>query len=172
MSGNLWLVILAVVCLLPVACRSHDSMPEGWKSHLLGAGQVTVAAPADYRESTEPEQTLVLTPPNDPGLTLRFNLNYAEREGVPADVGVRFVRDQAKKKNLSITEKGGKVFLTETDSGDEERVKAERQFWQIGFQNAVVVMSATVIASKIDDAAVKECLEKTVPAMIDSMKKR
>ena len=161
-----WL-LLSVVCFLPIACQSRDATPAGWKTHPLGKGQVTVAAPADYRESTEPEETVVLTPPNDPGVTLRFNLHY-----LPADVGVDFVRDQAKKKNLSVTEKGGKVFLTETNSGDEKGVKIERRFWQIGFQNAVVVMSATVIASKKDDAAVKECLEKTVPAVIDSLKKR
>jgi len=29
-----------------------------------------------------------------------------------------------------------------------------------------------VVASKKDDAAVKECLEKTVPSVIDSLKKR
>ncbi len=172
MPRNCWSAILPLVCLLPLACQSRDTTPAGWKTHPLGKGQVSVAVPADYRESTEPDETLVLTPANDPGVTLRFNLHYLEGQGVPADVGVQFVRDQAKKKNLSVTEKGGKVLMTETNTGDEKGVKVERRFWQIGFQNAVVVMSATVIASKKDDAAVKECLEKTVPAVIDSLKKR
>ncbi len=172
MPRNCWSAILPLVCLLPLACQSRDTTPAGWKTHPLGKGQVIVAVPADYRESTEPDETLVLTPANDPGVTLRFNLHYLEGQGVPADVGVQFVRDQAKKKNLSVTEKGGKVLMTETNTGDEKGVKVERRFWQIGFQNAVVVMSATVIASKKDDAAVKECLEKTVPAVIDSLKKR
>jgi hypothetical protein len=167
MPRNSWSVLLPLVCFLPIACRSGDSTPAGWKSHALGKGQVTVAAPADYRESTEPEETLVLAPANDPGVTLRFNLH-----DLPADVGADFVRDQAKKKNLSVTEKGGKVCFTETNSGEEKGVKVERRFWQIGFKNAVVVMSATVIVSKKDDAPVKECLEKTVPAIIDSLKKR
>jgi hypothetical protein len=172
MARNSWSVLLLVVCFLPLACQSRDSTPAGWKIHPLGKGQVTVAAPGDYRESTEPEETLVLTPPNDSGVTLRFNLHYLDGQGVPADVGIQFVRDQAKKKNLSVTEKGGKVFLTETNSGEEKGAKVERRFWQIGFQNAVVVMSATVVASKKEDAAVQECLEKTVPAVIDSLKKR
>src|SRR5262245_3774060 len=119
MPRNCWSAVLPLVCLLPVACQSRDSTRAGWKTHPLGKGQVTVTAPPDYRERTEPEETLVLTPPNDPGVTLRFNLHYLEGEGVPADVGVQFVRDQAKKKNLSVTEKGGTVFMTETNSGDE-----------------------------------------------------
>ena len=172
MPRNSWSLLLALVCILPLACQSRDSTPAGWKSHQLGKEQVTVAAPTNYRDSTEPEETLVLTPPNDPSVVLRFNLHYLEGQGVPADVGIQFVRDQAKKKNLSVTEKSGKVFLTETNSGDEKGVKVERRFWQIDFQNAVVVMSATVLASKKDDAAVKECLEKTVPGVIDSLKKR
>ncbi len=172
MFRDSWSVFLPVVCFVAMACQSHDSTPAGWKTHSLGKGQVTVAAPADYRDRTEPEETLVLTPPNDPGLTLRFNLHYFEGQGIPADVGIQFVRDQAKKKNLSVTEKGGKVFLTETNSDEEKGVKVDRRFWQIGFQNAVVVMSATVVMSKKDEPAVKECLEKTVAVVIDSLKKR
>ena len=72
MPRNSWSLLLPVLCLLPIACRSGDSTPAGWKSHPLGKGQVSVAAPADYRESTEPEETLVLAPANDPGVTLRF----------------------------------------------------------------------------------------------------
>ena len=172
MPRSVWPAILPMVCLLPVACRSGDSTPAGWKAHPLGKGQVVVAAPSDYRQSTEPEETLVLTPPNHPGVTLRFNLHYLEGQGVPADIGIQFVRNQAKKKNLAVTEKGGRALMTETNKGDEKGVKVERRFWQIGFENAVVVMSATLVESKKDDAAVKECLEKTVPSVIDSLKKR
>jgi hypothetical protein len=82
------------------------------------------------------------------------------------------VRAQAKKKNLPVTEKAGKVILTETNAGDEKGVKLERRFWQIGFENAVVVMSATVVAAKKDDANVKECLDKTIPTVIESLQKR
>jgi len=171
MSRNAWSELMLVVCLLPVACQTRDATPAGWKTHPLGKGQVTVAAPADYRESTEPNETLVLTPPDDPGVTLRFNLHYADGQGVPADVGVQFVRDQAKEKNLSVTEKNAKVFLTETSNDEEDGTNVERRFWQIGFQNAIVVMSATVVVSKKDDRAIKECLESTVPAMIDSLTK-
>ncbi len=172
MSRNSRSALMLVVCFLPVACQTRDSTPAGWKTHPLGKGQVTVAAPTDYLESTEPKETLVLTPPNNPGVTLRFNLHYVDRQGVPADVGVQFVRDQAKEKNLTVTEKDGKVFLTEISNGEEDGANVERRFWQIGFQNAVVVMSATVVASEKDDARVKECLESTVPAVIDSLKKR
>jgi hypothetical protein len=163
--------LLATMGLLSFGCRSRDSTPADWKKYALGKGQVTVRAPADYRQSTEPDETLVLTPPNDPGVTLRLNLHYLEGQGAPADVGVQFVRDQAKKKNLSITENDGKVLLTETNTGGDKGVKVERRFWQIGFQNAVVVMSATVVAAKNDTPAVKECLENVVPVVIDSLKK-
>jgi hypothetical protein len=179
MSRIYWSAFLAVACAFPVGCQNRDSTPASGSTPAgrntyhyfkLGRGQVGVTVPADYPDSTElPELTLVLTPPNDPGVTLRFNLHYFA-DG-PADVGVQFVREEAKKKNLSVTEKGGKVIMTETSNGDEKGVKVERRFWQIGFQNAVVVMSATVVASKKNDAAVKECLEKTVPSMIDSLKK-
>jgi hypothetical protein len=164
-------LLMPGVGLLFFGCQARESPPADWKSHPLGKGQVTVRAPADYRQSSEPEDTLVLTPPNDSGVTLRFSLHYLEGKGLPEDVGSKFVRDEAKKKNLAVTEKGGKVYLTEKHSGEEHGTKVERQFWQIGFQNAVVVMSATVVDAKKVDPAVKECLEKTVPMVIDSLKK-
>jgi hypothetical protein len=163
---------LVAVGLVSFGCQSRDATPTDWKSHLLGKGQVTVRAPADFQQSMEPEETLALTPSNDSGVTLRFNLHYLEGQGVPADVGAQFVRDQAMKKNLPVTEQGGKVIMTETNTAEEKGVKVERRFWQIGFQNAVVVMSATIVASKKDTAVVKECLEKTVPVVIESLKKR
>jgi hypothetical protein len=164
--------VLAVVSLFAPGCQSRDPAPPGWKSHSLGQGQVSLRAPQDYSQSAEPDETLVLTPPNNPGVTLRFNLHYLEGEDLPADIGAQFVRAQAKKKNLPVTDNAGKVILTETNAGDENGVKVERRFWQIGFQNAVVVMSATVVAAKKDDANVKEFLDKTIPTVIESLQKR
>ena len=162
---------VAAIGFLFVGCQARDSTPSDWKSFPVGKGQVSVRAPADYKQSSEPEETLVLTPPNDLGVALRFNLHYLEGAGLPADVGSQFVRDQAKKKQLQVTEKGGKVIMTETNTGDEKGVKVERRFWQIGFQNAVVVMSATVVDAKKNEPGVRECLEKTVPLVIESLKK-
>jgi hypothetical protein len=79
--------VLAVVSLFAPGCQSRDPAPPGWKSHSLGQGQVSVRAPADYGQSAEPDETLVLRPPNNPGVTLRFNLHYLEGEDLPADIG-------------------------------------------------------------------------------------
>jgi len=163
--------LLAAIIIIVLGCQARDSTPADWKSFPIGKGQVKLRAPADYQQSLEPDETLVLRPPNDPGIALRFNLHYLEGADLPADVGVQFVRDQAKKKQLQVTEKSGKAVFTETNTGEEKGVKVERRFWQIGFQNAVVVMSATVVEAKKNDPAVKECLDKTVPLVIESLRK-
>jgi hypothetical protein len=157
--------ILATACGLS-GCGSGDGTPADWKSHSIGAGPVSVRAPADYQQALEPDDTLVLLPPGDPGITLRLSVHT-----LPADAAADFVREQAEKNRLPVTEQGGKVILTEAGGGEEQGIKVERRFWQIGFENVVVVMSATVIEEKKDTPAVQACLEHTVPLMIQSLRK-
>jgi hypothetical protein len=164
--------VLCLLISLTIGCRTQGQVPGDWKSFPLGKGQVIVKAPATYQQSMEPKETLVLRPPNDPGITLRLDLHYLEGEDVPKDIGVQFVRAQAEKKKLAVVEKGNKVILTEVAKNEEKGKKQQVHFWQIGFENVVVVMSATILEDKRDAAEVKDCLEKTVPLIIESLNKK
>ena len=156
-------------CLLATGC-SKDPVPSSWIVLPLGKGQITVRAPADYLQSSEINDTLVLTPPGDLGIILRFTLTWKDGPGAPKDLGHQFVRGQAKEKNLSVTEKGGKTIVTETETTEEKGRKGEVRFWLIGLGKGMIVMSASVPDDRKDVPAVRECLDKTVPLMIDSLK--
>jgi len=154
-----------------LGCQANDGIPAGWKSVPLGQGQVIVRLPPEYNTSLEPEETLVASPPGSGAIELRFSLHYPEGPGVAEDIGEQFVRHQARKQGLKVTEIGDKVFPTQTGTNREKGRKVIMHFWQIGFENAVVVMSATVLEDKKDAPEVKECLDKTVPLIVKTLKK-
>jgi hypothetical protein len=161
--------LVVVVGLLFAGC-SKDPVPSSWVVLPLGKGQITVRAPADYQQGAEIDDTLVLTPPGDLGIILRFTLHWKDAPGAPKDMGHQFVRSLAKEKNLSVREKGGKTIVTETEATEEMGRKGEVRFWLIGLGKGMIVMSASVPDDRKDLPAVQECLDKTVPLMIDSLK--
>lgn len=167
------LAAFGLLCLTAVAgCKSKSPVPADWKAVPVGKGEVTVSAPKDYVPGSEPDDTTMLTPPGDPGIVLRLNFHQMDKPGVPKDIALRFVRDQAKEKGLTVSEKGDKAFFTESGRLDEGGKKLVTQFWQIGFGKSLIVLSATILEEQSDSDAVKECLEKVVPLMIESLKKK
>jgi hypothetical protein len=169
-TARLLFLAFSFALIASFGCSSKSQVPANWRAVLLPGGKAAIRVPPEYRSSTENEETLVLLPSNGSAITLRLNL-HLPTESVASDIGVKFVRDQAKEKGLTVTEKKGKVYLTESGTAEEKGKKLLMQFWQIGFENAVVVMSATILDGKQESTEVKECLEKHVPLIIESLKK-
>ena len=79
------------------------------------------------------------------------------------DLGVQFIHAKAAEEGLDVGRIGNKVLLTTgTNKGDRQ---VETTFWLIGFQRAVVFMSAEVDQTQKDNEAVIDCLN-AVPNII------
>src|SRR5262249_39555914 len=107
------LLALSFAIVATVGCSSRCQVPSNLRAVLLPGGKAALRVPPEYQTSTEVDETLVLIPSNGAAITLRLNAHLPKEPGVASDVGVRFVRDQAKEKGLTVTEKKGKVYLTE-----------------------------------------------------------
>ena len=150
--------------------KPQSPQPQGFKTVTFSNGKVEFGVPKEYVQSAEPDGTIALKPSDDAGITLRFNLHYLEGADLPADVGTQFVRKQAKDKGLKVMEVAEKVLLTEGGTRKEGERQFDMTFWQIGFQNAVVVMSAEIDQARKSDEAVIGCMN-AVPEIIKSMRK-
>ncbi|RCS54379.1 hypothetical protein DTL42_04325 [Bremerella cremea] len=139
--------------------------PPGFETVVFPNDTVQFDMPKTYKQSVEPEDTVVITPAEESGITLRFNLHV-----LPEPLAVDFVEMQAKEKGTKVKMIGDNATFTEKGSRSDEDHDYEMTFWQIGFDNMLVVMSAEVDQARKNDIIVVECL-KNVPTMIKSMHK-
>jgi hypothetical protein len=95
-------------------------------------------------------------------------LNSLGGPELPADVGVRFVRDKAAAMGLPVAEVGGTVYLTEGRVDDE---LGSRQDWVVGIENAVVLFRLAVHPDRAASQEARDWAEQTVPLMIRSLRK-
>lgn len=164
-----WVVPLVASCAL-IGCQTGESTKSEWKTVSIGKGRVTLRIPADYLQEFEPEDTLLLIPPSDPGVILRFNVITPADPQNSGNAGLRFVQIQAEEKHVKATQVGENVVFTESSSNVERGVKSETRFYQIGIQNHVVIMAATIVDGKKDSTPVKTCLDNVVPQLIQSLR--
>ena len=139
---------------------------SGFTTVTFPNGPVQFSMPDTYSQHSEPDNTIAVTPGDEIGVTLRFNLH-----NLPDGVVEEFLESQAKDRGLQIVRVGDKTTFSETETRSEGGHDYIMTFWQIGFGNCLVVMSAEVDKIHKEDQAVKECLE-AVPEIIKSMKKK
>lgn len=135
------------------------------KSVFFSNGPVQFLTPAVYEVGSEPDETIVITPCEESGIVLRLNLH-----NLPKAAAEEFVRAQAKKKGLKSELIGGKTVLQENEEVTVDGKRYEMTFWQVGFGDSLVVLSAEVDPEKKDLLIVKYCLEY-IPSLIESMSK-
>ncbi|MEL6110082.1 MAG: hypothetical protein AAFU85_29060 [Planctomycetota bacterium] len=128
-------------------------------------GPVTVSIPVSGTVRLEAGDTVVVSPPSDSSITLRFNLH-----GLPGLDAEEFLLAQSKSKGLEITRIGGKASLSEMGTRSEGDIQYDMTFWQIAFGDSLVVMSAEVESDRASDPVVKEFIA-AIPEIIESMAK-
>lgn len=162
-------IMISVVLLALSGCGSSSATPKpsppGFTTVSFPNGTVQFSIPEAYSQRSEPDDTIAVTPGNATGITLRLNLH-----NLPDAVAEEFLQSQAKDKGLQLTRIGGKATFSETGTGSEGGRNYERTFWQIGFGDSLVVMSAEVDKKHRSDQTVKECLSG-VPKLIESLQK-
>jgi len=98
-------------------------------------------------------------------------LHYLEGDNVPQDGGVQFVKAQARKRGVKTMQIGDNVLLIEGGSREEGGRKFDMTFWQIGFQNALVVMSGEIDQAQKNNEVVIDCMN-AVPEIMKTFRKR
>jgi len=148
-------------------CGSSSRTPApgapGFTTVTFLNGNVQFAIPEHYTQRSESDDTIAITPGDDTGIVLRFNLH-----NLPEAVAEEFLQSQATKKGMQINRIGNKATVSETGTRSEGGRDYDITFWQVGFGDSLVVMSAEVDRKRKDDKSVVECLNR-VPKIIESM---
>ncbi len=139
--------------------------PAGFTTVTFPNGDVQFSVPQSYSQKSEPDDTVVIVPGDDSGIVFRFNLH-----NLPEPVAEEFLASQAKDKGLQVQTVGGKATISETGTHSEGGRDYNMAFWQVGFGDSLVVMSAEIDRDRKGDQVVKESLAG-VPAIIQSMRK-
>lgn len=165
-SVPVWLV---VTLLSITGCGSSGGNQTlavpGYKTVKFSNGSVQFAIPEDYVQRSESKDTIAVTPSNDAGIVLRFNLH-----NLPDAIAEEFLQSQAQKKGLQIQRIGNKTTISESSTHSEAGRNYDMSFWQIGFGDSMVVMSAETDQKRKGEPSVIKCLSE-VPKIIESMQK-
>lgn len=162
---------LVVLCGLMVvegcgpAAGPPKPSPAGQKTVTFPNAAVQFSVPEEYVQRLEPEDTVMIKPTSDAGITLRFNLH-----ALPEAMAVEFLKAQAEEKGQKVTQVGDKSTFSESGTHSEGGHDYDMKFWQVAFGDSLVVMSAEIDKKQKSDPAVKACLQE-VPKMIESMQK-
>ena len=169
LRSNATPIVISMVLLALTGCGSSSATPSpspsGFKTVSFPNGSVQFSIPEAYSHRTEPDGTIAITPSDEIGITLRLNLH-----NLPDAVAEEFLQSQAKDKGLQLTRIGGKATISENGTRSEGGRNFEMTFWQIGFGDCLVVMSAEVDKKHRVDQTVKECFIG-VPKIIESFQK-
>jgi hypothetical protein len=162
--------LFLVVSLLALnGCDSSNGSPSpsppGFSTITFPNGNVQFFAPETYTHQSEPNDTVAITLGDESGIVVRFNLH-----NLPDAVAEDFLHSQANDKGLQINRIGNKATFSETGARSEGGRDYVMTFWQVGFGDALVVISAEVDREQEENQTVKDCLNR-VPKMIESMQR-
>jgi hypothetical protein len=168
-QANFKPLVLLIVFLLLNGCEgvatTAKNSPSGNVAVKFPNGSVQFEMPEHYSQSAEPDDTIAITPGDETGIVLRFNLH-----NLPEAVAEEFLQSQATDKGLQMARIGGKAAFSETGTRSEAGRQYDMNFWQVGFEDALVVISAEVDREHQGNRAVNECLD-VVPKIIESLQK-
>ena len=163
------LSLLLVATLMLPGCEDASSSKVSSTAELkviaFSDDSVQLAIPASYSHSFEPDNTIAITPGEQSGVMVCLTLH-----SLPAPFANEFVKDQAESKGKQLRSVGDKAVFSESGSRDKGGREFEMTFWQIGFEDCVVVLSAEVDKLLSESEPVRDCL-KSIPEMIASIKK-
>ena len=150
--------------------NSLPTAPENFHWLTFDDGRVAFLAPIDFKTHREPEETIVIYPPGDSGITLRFSLHTKPLEPqMPEKVAEQFIADYALQNKLKVIRLADRVYLTEIREANWPDRKVLVHHWQIGCGRLFVVASATVWGSDRQSETVLKTLS-LVPKIIESFR--
>lgn len=154
-------VAFASIC----AAASFAKAPSNWPLVVFDNAPVTVRFPNDYIRIAGADGTLRAAPSENAPIVIELSLQDTSAMGHVPDLGPGFIRYVAQKKKLKPLRLGNKLFVTEREP------KGDSQHWMIGFDDVVVVLTATIKNGHRNSPEVQACLKQVVPNVIDSLAK-
>ena len=150
------LILMVLLAMSGCGESKAPSKPKasGFTTVTFPNGPVQFSMPDTYSQRSEPDDAIAVTPGDETGVTLRFNLH-----NLPDGVVEEFLESQAEPRGLQIVRVGDKTTFSETETRSEAGHDYLMTFWQIGFGDCLVVMSSEVDKMHKGDQAVKAVLK-------------
>jgi uncharacterized protein YegJ (DUF2314 family) len=156
-------VALALALATNYSAATFAKAPGNWPMVKFDGAPVTVRFPNDYIRIAGADGTLRAAPSKDSNIVLELSLQDTSAMGHIPDLGHGFIRYVSQKKKLKPRRLGNKLFITEREP------HGDSQHWMIGFDDVVVVFTATIKTGMRNSPEVQACLREVVPNVIDSL---
>ncbi len=128
-----------------------------------------ISVPADFIVEDEDDSTVLAYPPGDEVITVRFSsISFAKKDD-DEQTGLAFVKKKAREERLNYSELGDKGVLSFEEESEQQGTPLLIKYWEVGADNTIVIVSATIIKAKRDDKTVTKTL-LSIPAMLESLK--
>jgi hypothetical protein len=128
----------------------------------------SVSIPTDFVAKMEDDATLLVYPRGCESLSFRLSSISFVKKGGDEHGGRAYVRDKAQEKGLEYQEADDRGILTYEEKTVENGTPLILRFWEVGMRNTVVVVSATILRAKRNNAVVRSTLN-AVPNILQSI---
>lgn len=128
----------------------------------------TINFPDDLVVEMEDEQTLLAYSEDSDAIALRVSSISFSKSGDDAPAAREFVRRRAEEKGSDYYEVEEKGVTTYAEESSDEKGPLLIRYWEVGTQNSVVIVSATIVEERSTDQSVQEILHQ-IPALVESI---
>ncbi len=135
----------------------------------LWDGLATIDVPPGYQTQTEADGTLVVYPPGAELITLRLAVLTFKTPAHHALTGLDLLRLRAQEDRDHFHAAGEHGIMLYEEPADDHGEPAMNKYWNLGMDDEIVILSATILQRRAHDPAVRQVLSE-IPAMLDSIK--
>lgn len=147
--------------------KKHDRKLESWK--LMG-DVGTVSLPGDFIVEEEDDSTLLAYPKGEETISLRFSsISFQTEGGTDEDAARRHLKERASEDGLQYKTVDNKGVISFDEHSEQDGVPLIVRYWEIGSKNTIVILSATILETKVGNRVVQSTLEM-IPAIIATVK--
>jgi hypothetical protein len=133
----------------------------------IGDGNLTLDLPSYFQVESEEDNTTVVYDPAFTDAIARFSIHYISDEHNPTVKGlaVDHVTQSARKEGFRLKKFEDKRFYTHTEPSQQDDEPAIVQYWTVGFNNAIVVISCWVKQATQNQPQTQNLLHAIEPAI-------
>lgn len=130
----------------------------------------TVGIPANCESELENDSTLLIAPRGSESINLRITSLSFSKPDIPDEFAARaYLRERAAERGLKYEEHPDRGVVAYDQESDENGTPLLVKFWEIGIENTLVILSATITKRDLKSPAVLDMLQ-FVPALVTSVK--
>lgn len=165
------ILVLALVALAAIGLGITLRAPKSpaYQTVDIGGGSALVTIPGTLLIMVDADGTVLARPPGEECITLRFTVINAKAKDPNSNSPLQqFVREGAEAKGRTATIRGRRAIDHYRESVEDDGTPVTMHYWEIGEEESLIVVSATVLAERQQGPRVLELLAQ-MPTIVESI---